>query len=540
MVELISGDPWRNEKESGLKNPASYTRFLLPFSYSLQPIEDHIQIGSAEELYFKSFSTREFDRERKLYFTSETANVLYERATWARVPETAWKRNPGRCGPFLFTPANSAAAIQVTLAQPWILLFEEPHHPAHTHALLQHGLLILEAQFSETAGQCPSLDDMLEFNDLFRFVDNPYEQHAENFARSLADFPADFQNGKKIKDCDTTSYFCLYKKRWLSLLGIPLLHHGTRYRLHSAQVLADEVNNDHSGHLSCENRKCLTYADNRTFVWTCALLDAGALSLAKRYGGNVAEPWSFGHWLRLLNVDAPEKTPARTHCSVTGFERQWLQERTYQRWAEQGTYYGYCYHSGAMIAPSWQSPPLWYHFGQMYFDQILLLFYLRISLFTFSRELTNINQENNTAELRKSFKRLRRSFAKFTNLYQFPLISNQQQGIEMYDIARKSMDIDELFRDVRDEITSTHDFLEMEATFQLGKKANYITWIGLFIAIIALPHGLLSAIWLLIRTYGVLWGGLLFDILLIGVFFWSYRKRQPQWLWEFMENIRSR
>ncbi|MCI5163858.1 MAG: hypothetical protein D3917_17960, partial [Candidatus Electrothrix sp. AX5] len=60
------------------------------------------------------------------------------------------------------------------------------------------------------------------------------------------------------------------------------------------------------------------------------------------------------------------------------------------------------------------------------------------------------------------------------NLYQFPLISNQQQGVEMYKIARESMDIDDLFKEVQEEISSTHEFLEMRANRRLGRIANII------------------------------------------------------------------
>jgi hypothetical protein len=40
----------------------------------------------------------------------------------------------------------------------------------------------------------------------------------------------------------------------------------------------------------------------------------------------------------------------------------------------------------------------------------------------------------------------------FSTLYQFPLLSTQQQSVEMYDLARRQMDIDALFRDVDKEI----------------------------------------------------------------------------------------
>jgi hypothetical protein len=58
----------------------------------------------------------------------------------------------------------------------------------------------------------------------------------------------------------------------------------------------------------------------------------------------------------------------------------------------------------------------------------------------------------------------------------------------MYDAARKSMDIDDLFKEVQEEISSTHEFLEMRANRRLGKLANIIA----FLAFIAAFGSLLS------------------------------------------------
>ncbi|MGH8613413.1 MAG: hypothetical protein ACREYF_15710 [Gammaproteobacteria bacterium] len=62
------------------------------------------------------------------------------------------------------------------------------------------------------------------------------------------------------------------------------------------------------------------------------------------------------------------------------FEREWAKERTYRRWEEWGSYYGFNYHSGAMLGPPETNPPFWRHFAEVYFDQVLLLLYLRVSL----------------------------------------------------------------------------------------------------------------------------------------------------------------
>ncbi|HIP38301.1 MAG TPA: hypothetical protein EYG88_02755 [Desulfocapsa sulfexigens] len=484
MINLMSGNPWGT---GGLKpaNPASFSRFILPFSYTLQAIQERKQFGRNKELYFKSIPTADFDRERIRYFTSETAEVLYGRAVWGQIPEDVWDSNKERCGSFSFNAQKSGQTLLIKIAQPWVVLFEG-RKQGGTHELLQNGFLILET-YLDSENRTASLDDMLEFNDLFRFFDIPYTDHFKGYVEALSDFPSDYSTGQKISYCSHDLQFLEYKNSWLSLLRLPLYQDDTWYSMVPAQSLEHEKKNDLECHLDCGKNKCLIYADNRAFVWTCAIVEKGAHTLCEKYSMNVEEPWESGHWLRLLNVDSPGDTPRQSHSGIKKFEKEWLKKRTYLRWTDEGTYYGYCYHSGAMLAPSSSPIPLWFHFGQMYFDQIVLLFYLRITLFAFSRDLTYLNDDNEVIFLQKEFKNLRHSFAKFTNLYQFPLISNQQQGVEMYDIARTHMDIEDLFNDVKNEITSTHEFLAMNATEKLDDMVFRLTIIGLIIALFALP-----------------------------------------------------
>jgi len=114
------------------------------------------------------------------------------------------------------------------------------------------------------------------------------------------------------------------------------------------------------------------YSDNRTFVWTCAIMKNGGNELRTVFNKPGGKASGFGYWIKLLNVDQPGKDVGETNES-TCFEEKWAEERTYKRWEEGGTFYGFNYHCGAMLGPRLEEPPLWKHFGQMYFDQTLLL-----------------------------------------------------------------------------------------------------------------------------------------------------------------------
>jgi ABC-type Fe3+ transport system permease subunit len=164
--------------------------------------------------------------------------------------------------------------------------------------------------------------------------------------------------------------------------------------------------------------------------------------------------------VRLVNVDGPGDAPP------TPFEREWVEPRTYKRWADMGSLYGFTSHSGAMLSVRCKEPPLWRHFAEMYFDQMLLLLYLRVGTFRFSRRLSEISTEARRAKEQGAadkflaeFQRLRWAFALFTNLYRFPLLSSQQQGVEMYAIARQHLDVDQLFQEVQQEIEASEEYV---------------------------------------------------------------------------------
>lgn len=477
MIDLKGGNPWGADGH-GPGKAATYSRFILPFSYKLSRIS-----YTQKNMYFKVSPFKDFNSATIHYFTNETAAVLFERALWARIPEKCWKEGDTlRAGPFNFITSNGSRKIPIKINRPSIVLFEGNHSSENDQGILHHGFLIIETYLAEQDDQV-SMDDWLEFNEAFRYTNEPYAGYTDHYVTSMADFPADYRDGAKISSCKREDTSSLYLNRWLSLLELPLKkENGYFFSIVPEEFIEKEKKRDCETHLECNNERCLSYADNRTFIWTCAILENGAGKLARRFAEDVSKPWNFGHWLRLLNVDSPEESSYKTHSTMSDFQREWLKERTYQRWAEEGTYYGYSYHSGAMIGPSNDSLVLWYHFGQMYFDQILLLFYLRITLFAYSRALTHIHHKRNDKYLNKAFRKIRLSFAIFTNLYQFPLISNQQQGVEMYEIARKYMDIDQLFQDVKDEVTSTHEYLEMEKSTDLGEFATKISLIGVVIA----------------------------------------------------------
>ena len=364
MIPLVCGNP--------AEKPASYTRFVLPFAYRLEASPQRFFPYAYQPLKFPSVW-------RKNYLTVETASVLFHRAKWFTLTLPDEVQIPVVC------INRSARSIPVQLGTPQLVLFEwpqtmKPQSNAGGEDLLQTGFLIVEAYFPNQDDP-PNVDDLLDFNEKFRHWQRPYEGHEENYRMLLADFPVDLRTqNTTIRDSPVSE---AYFERWTALLDIPVEDgQGRRWRLFP-QAWAQQAQQWAEGERDAWQSGWIVNADHRTFVWTCAIVEGGGGALQEHFS---EQPWSpikaseFGHWIKLLNVDTAQEN---SHDS-TSFEQRWAQERTYHRWEEDGTFYGFTYHSGAMLGPPLQEPdgpPLWQHFGQMYFDQTLLLLYLRIGSF---------------------------------------------------------------------------------------------------------------------------------------------------------------
>jgi hypothetical protein len=469
--------------------PASYTRFILPFAYEIQ--------GKADAKARLKWEADLADNLpeihwRKQYFTSEVADVLFKKAKWYVLKEDGEDFHKS----FVIKRPDKEL-IDIEMNPPQLVLFQKDSKSK----FLNTGFLILEIYFPKNKEV--SFDDLLFVNENLRYKEQIFEGHREKIC-NLFSTPGEVE---KLFTQNEPSKINHYFDLWHYLLQKPITGEGDLVKIEgSIQHLRPKK----------DRAEWDIYADARTFVWTCAVTNKGAEALQNEFCPTSSEKWeahNYGHWIKLLNVDSPsmdqkfthEQNQELTHKQIRQFERDWAKERTYHRWEEKvvfpNCYYGFSYHSGAALISDCPEPPLWKHWGAMYFDMALLLFYLRVTLFRFSSELTEISskascKENKDSQIelwRIEFNDLRWEFTLFTNLYQYPLISNQQQGLEMYELARKSLDINELFQEIQDEIHNGHEFIHKEVQNTQSETAlslNRIATIGLALSIVLVFLGL--------------------------------------------------
>lgn len=491
-LNLIIGKPnlGTNEKI------ATFTRFVLPFSFQLQSAPEIS--GQANLFYTLNDKTDLSYIKRRKYFTRETADTLYERGQWLSMcdawSQTAW-------GKAEITVTLREQPFKIGMLSPQIVLFELPEiKEQETSSILQTGFLYVDVYFPEQHDNHPQLDDLLVLNEFFRYFGIPYDAHAKIFQSIFANVPIRADSNETIASLDELG---CYFERWANLLEIPIQYNNHYYRLFPqswAKAARDWMYNK-STDKNAEHWQI--YADNRCYVWTVAFLAKGGEALKSEFEPRKAtlDAKDYGHWIKLLNVDNPNfdfaerkyKSVQDTHSSVSQFERDWAEQRTYKRWEDDGTWYGFCYHSAAILArplPFIFSPSATY-----YFDTTALLLYFRMTLFRFSRELSKAVQDQdnwNEKIIREKLQFLRRKFSTFAMSYRFMMLSNQQQSIEMNEINRKFIDIDQSFEETQKEMDSTHEFLELIESNRLASAANRLANWGIPLATGGLVTALFS------------------------------------------------
>ncbi len=428
--------------------------------------------------------------ERRKYFTSDTAYVLFGRSQRYRL------RDPHRQTELTVTvgkhPGSKKVTLKLSPPELWLFEAEQGLYASSSGAPSADDPLCcgqLRQEFHIMPGSEPfTLADLLRINEQLRFLRNLYA-------------------GDDTRPIKLPSPGAQRIDFWLELLRTPLRPCGSATGEPWLQLLPDEQLDAIEAHWETDgalieswqpgrgNHKAsgvnhgfaLVHDDDRAYVWSTAIIEQSDAEKA------VARPEESAAWAAFLNVDDSPQDSSE-------FMRDWVKTHTYRRWAHYGTLYGFTTYSGVLMAkPS--GPPAWQHMRTLYLDQTRLLLYLRSVIFSFSTRLVSLSAQlrrcgvRSTAErrrLRDEAQILLDAMSKFVNLYQFPLLSNQQQGLELYALQREQLDIDELFSEVRREAEDTHRLLSSWHAQEQQAFADLVQRIGLPIAVIGVTSSILA------------------------------------------------
>ena len=148
-------------------------------------LRERVSGPTAKAPHYRPLQTLPGLGDRRRYLTSETAEVLFERAMWL---ELVVPKNSAVDGLLNFTASfESGETHAIRIDRPRLVLFEygsgkkvAAANDRVTADILRTGFLCLDVWFPETAleGTQPSVGNLLELNEVFRFWRGRWGAHA--------------------------------------------------------------------------------------------------------------------------------------------------------------------------------------------------------------------------------------------------------------------------------------------------------------------------------------------------------------------------
>lgn len=210
------------------------------------------------------------------------------------------------------------------------------------------------------------------------------------------------------------------------------------------------------------------------------------------YGYQVSE-----QWYKYIFVDGKE-----TGVNNKTMMKSLINHATYARHIGNGTLFGISRYSFVALTDpvdlsygfSFSYHILRNHIQTMYYKLFLLLLAQRASILTFSNELAKLSHKikrinkngtnkSEAAEINLVYERLKKLKAEvvhFENSLWFEEVTAQEQGIELYQLARKNMDLEIQFSKLKEGINDLYDYFELEIQHRQDNTMLKLTIIATF------------------------------------------------------------
>ena len=175
-------------------------------------------------------------------------------------------------------------------------------------------------------------------------------------------------------------------------------------------------------------------------------------------------------WYRYLYVD--KESPM---CQDPMMRNTLIDGHTYRRWADYGTLFGVTRYSMVLLlkddAPDYLTTP----FESIYSRMVELVLMQRASVLKFSDDVNDINNipiDTQRSVLYKKVIELCHGYIKFKNQFYFKEVTAQEQGIELYDMLQKSQRLDEMVKDLDEDIQELYQYHSILEDHDGNEKAQ--------------------------------------------------------------------
>lgn len=204
-------------------------------------------------------------------------------------------------------------------------------------------------------------------------------------------------------------------------------------------------------------------------------------------------------WYSFLFVDVNKPS-----CSDEEMKEKILREHSYRRWLNDDTIYGITDYSFVCLSVKKCESFVLDHIRTMYYQMIILTFVQKISILNFKNRIGQVlNKSSNSykdiSTMNLEIEKLQEDYIIFTNKICLDSLTLQQQGIEMYNMMKKIMNVSINTIKLKEEIQDLFNLyvfknqqIENEESQRIENKLNIIATIGTTIGISSLLTSIMT------------------------------------------------
>ncbi len=191
-------------------------------------------------------------------------------------------------------------------------------------------------------------------------------------------------------------------------------------------------------------------------------------------------------WYEFVFVDSPN---AMT-CQNKEMQENIIKKATYARWQKWSSLYGISRYSMVYATNSTCPPFLLNYFETLYARMAELVIVQKASVLRFSAEVTNISNMDSQKDFSKKVSSLYKEYIRFVNQIHFREVSAQDQGIELYKLFYKTMDIEKQVEKLDDEIEELYNYVTLQEDRKSNNTMSLLTWIATILLPITVMAGI--------------------------------------------------
>ena len=231
--------------------------------------------------------------------------------------------------------------------------------------------------------------------------------------------------------------------------------------------------------LLCDFKERIRYEiviDDRMFVMAW-YKNATCLSWAKEdldmcVTGSYVENNGNNYWYRYLFVDNNFAT-----CQNRHMRQGLMKEHSYVRWTDWSSLYGVTRYSFVYLTNAGVPKYLLDYFESMYARMVELVLMQRATVLKFSERINLISildngKCENSELIQNKVNSLCHDYIVFKNQFYFNEITAQDQGIEIYDMLQNSLRLEEMVKDLDDDIQEIYQYHSIIEEQEGNKKAQ--------------------------------------------------------------------